>query len=163
MNALQHQLTEFVDLAPTILDVLGEPAMEGLQGRSLVPLLEGKTDRHRAYVFSEQLADNKAMVRTDTWKYIFTTGARDLGMGYATGQEPSGIDHRLYHMTADSLETTDLADEPRYAGMLKTLQLKMLEWFIETHPKADALPPVLSLEEALVWFCEPPEGYRDDQ
>jgi len=45
--------------------------------------------------------------------------------------------------------------------VIKTLQLKMLERFLATHPRAKELPPQLSLEEALVWFCEPPELPRE--
>jgi choline-sulfatase len=150
-------LVEFVDLVPTILDVLQAPPMDGVQGRSLVPLLEGRTERHRDAVFSEFLPDNKAMVRTDRWKYVFSTGARDLAMGYETGRGPVGIEHRLYDTVADPMEHHDLAGDPRYAGVLKTLQLQMLDRFITTHPYAEALPPQLSLEEALIWFCVPPE------
>lgn len=150
-------MVEFVDLVPTILEVLGAAPMEGLHGRSLLPLLEGGTDEHRDHVFSEYLPDNMAMVRTDTWKYVFATGKEDLAMGYATGYGPSGISHRLYNVKADSLEMKNLVGDPKYSGVLKSLQLKMLERFLDTHPKAAKLPPQLSLEEALVWFCEPPD------
>lgn len=150
-------LVEFIDLVPTILDVLDTPSLPGTQGRSVTPLLEGTTDQHRDHVFSEFLADNKAMVRTEEWKYIFTTGKHDLAMGYATGGGPSGIDHRLYNMTADPQEMNNLADDPQYSGVVTALQLKMLERFLATDPRAAALPAQLSLEQSLVWFCEPPE------
>jgi len=88
-------MTEFIDLAPTILDVLGVDPMPGQQGKSLLPVLEGKTKTHRSYVFSEFLPDNKAMIRTAQYKYIFTTGEHDLEMHYATGFGPPGITHRL--------------------------------------------------------------------
>ena len=153
----EEALVGLVDLAPTILDVLNEPAMDSLQGKSLAPLLTGKTGEHREYVFSEFLADNKAMVRTKKWKYIFTSGKRDLAQGYATGNPPPGIDHRLYNVQDDPNEHTDLADNPHYSGVLRSLQLKMLRRFRETHPAADELLPQFSVEDALVWFTEPPE------
>lgn len=153
-----NALTGFVDLVPTILDVLGAPEMPHVQGKSLKRLLAGRTQTHRGAVFSEYLADNKAMVRTDRWKYVFTTGASDLTMGYATGQGPSGIDHRLYDLEKDPGETNDLADDPQYSGVLTSLQIRMLERFLETHPAAEELPPQLSLVESLAWFCMPPDG-----
>lgn len=156
----ENALVEFVDLVPTILDLLGEAPMEELQGQSLLPLLTDRTNSHRNYVFSEFLADNKAMVRTENWKYIFTSGKHDLAQGYATGNPPPGIDHRLYNVQEDPNELNNLADNPRYKGVLKMLQLKMLERFMATHPSADDLPPAASVEEALVWFCEPPENWQ---
>jgi arylsulfatase A-like enzyme len=150
-------LVEFIDLVPTILDVLDAEPMPSTQGQSLAPLLNGTVDRHRDVVFSEFLPDNKAMVRTERWKYIFTTGQRDLGMGYATGLGPSGIDHRLYDMTADPHEMNNVAGDPQYSGVVTALQLRMLERFLATDPRADALPAQLSLVQSLVWFCEPPE------
>lgn len=150
-------LVEFVDLVPTVLDVLREPPMEGVQGRSLLPLVEGATDEHRRYVFSEFLADEKAMVRTDRFKYVFTTGSHDLAQNYETGFGPSGIDHRLYDLRRDPGEQNDLAGDPQYAGRLARMQLLMLERFRRSHPRAEKLPPQLSLEESLVWFTRPPE------
>lgn len=160
--ATSDALVEFVDLVPTILDVLNVPPLPGVQGRSLEPLLNGTTTEHRTSVFSEFLADNKAMIRTERWKYIFTTGQHDLAQGYATGFGPSGIDHRLYDLSADPHEMNDLADDSQYSGVVAALQLKMLERFLDTDPRADALPEQLSLEQALVWFCEPPERATRD-
>ena len=150
-------MVEGVDLVPTILDVLGQPPMALVQGRSLGPLLRGETDRHRASVFSEYLQDHKAMVRTDRWKYVFTTGAHDLALGYETGFGPPGITHRLYDMAEDPGEQHDLASDPHHSGVLALMQQEMLARFVETHPLARRLPPQLSLEQALVWFTVPPE------
>jgi choline-sulfatase len=154
-------LAEFVDLAPTILDALGIPPLPDAQGKSLLPVLRGHTDRHKDYVFSEFLADNKAMVRGERWKYIFTSGKRDLGQGYATGYPPSGILHRLYDLENDPAETNDLARDPRYQNELRALQNRLLEWFRQTHPHAGAIPDDLPLDEQLVLFCEPPDVGAD--
>ncbi len=149
-------LVEFVDVVPTLLELLQVPPMEGVQGSSLLPLLEGRTDRHRDYVFSEYLHDNKAMVRTEEWKYIFTSGKEDLAW-YVTGKGAPGVTHRLYNLQQDPGETTNLAGEPGHREVLEKLQQKLLSRFQETHPLAGELPPDLSIEEALVWFCEPPD------
>ena len=159
-SRVEEAMVEFVDLAPTILDVLGTPHMEGLQGRSLMALLTGAASQHRSYVFSEFLADDKAMVRTQRWKYIFTTGRHDLAQGYATGRGAPGLTHRLYDVQNDPHEMHNVAGNPDYADELRSLKRKMLERFMKTHPMASALPQGLSLDEKLAWFCEPPEQKR---
>lgn len=151
-------LTEFVDLAPTILDLLGMPPLPESQGKSLLPVLEGTDSTHKTQVFSEFLVDHKAMVRTRDWKYIYTTGDYDLGQGYATGFGPSGVSHRLYHLSADPYEHRDVAQDPAHQERLQQMQQELLDWFIRTDPRADTLPPGLTIAQQLAWFCIPPEG-----
>lgn len=155
------QQVEFVDLVPTILDELGIHSMDNLQGKSLLPLLKQENNQHKPYIFSEFLADNKAMVRTPEWKYIFTSGKRDLAQGYATGNPPSGILHRLYDQQNDPNEHSDVAAASENQEVLANLQSALLDWFMQTHPKAEDLPEGLSLDEQLSWFCEPPDASGD--
>jgi choline-sulfatase len=156
-NRVEPAMTEFVDLVPTVVEALGVDALAGVHGKSLVPLLTRETDKHKDYVFSEFLEDNKAMIRTKEWKYIFTTGKNDLGQGYATGNPPPGLTHRLYDMTGDPKEAHNLSDDPRYQEIMSQLQQKMLHVFETTHPKGGKLPDTWSTEEKLVAYCEPPE------
>ncbi len=160
-GAERMTLTEFVDLTPTILDALGIKPLSSVQGKSLWPVVTGAQTEHKEQVFSEFLADNKAMIRTDRWKYIFTTGKRDLGQGYATGNPPSGILHRLYDLENDPQELRDVAGVPENQSILEDMQSRMIALFRETHPKADSIPPGLSVEEQLVLFCEPPDENAD--
>lgn len=154
---IELELTEFVDLVPTIVEALGEEPLNDIHGKSLVPLLKGETDKHRDYVFSEFLPDNKAMIRTKEFKYIFTTGKNDLGMGYETGFGASGITHKLYDMVGDPKETTNLSNNPKYQETMLDLQKKLLEVFENTHPLAGKLPESWSMEQKFVAYCEPPE------
>jgi len=154
---IEMELTEFVDLVPTIVEALGEEPLNDIHGKSLIPLLKGETDTHRDFVFSEFLPDNKAMIRTKEFKYIFTTGKNDLGMGYETGFGASGIAHRLYDMVGDPKETTNLSNNPKYQETMLDLQKKLLEVFENTHPLAGKLPESWSMEQKFVAYCEPPE------
>lgn len=151
-------LVEFVDIVPTMLEAAGLPSMPTAQGKSFFHLFSRAESRHKSMVFSEFLVDNKVMVRTDRWKYIFTTGKEDLGQGYATGFPPPGITHRLYDLAADPDETRNVAHLPENAEVLSELQQHLLRWFAETHPKAAQLPPNLPVEQQLVFFCEPPDA-----
>lgn len=150
-----NDLTEFIDITPTILDMTGVEKMEEIQGKSLLPLLNRETTENKKYAFAEFLEDNKAMVATRRWKYIFTSGIRDLGQTYATGYGPSGIVHRLYDLKNDPGEMTDVSGDPSNQEILKELQKQMLNIFKKTAPYADGLPTNLTLEGQLVWFCYP--------
>jgi choline-sulfatase len=151
-------LVEFIDLVPTILEELKVPMMAGLQGKSVIPVIDGKTRKHRESVFSEYLVDNRVMLRTAEWKYVFTTGKTDLGLGYATGNAPPGITHALYDLNRDPGETRNLANNPAHKARLRELQEALVQRFRETHPRAQELPAGSSLEQALIWFCEPPDA-----
>ncbi|MDA3823741.1 MAG: sulfatase-like hydrolase/transferase [Bacteroidales bacterium] len=148
-------LVQFIDIVPTILDLIDQPQMPDVQGKSMMHLYNSRASEGNNYVFAEFLEDNKAMVTDGKWKYIFTRGLYDLGQGYETGEGPSGILHKLYDIQNDPYETTDVAKFPGNETILKSLQEQMLTIFMETHPFADELSDTLSVEEKLIWFCEP--------
>lgn len=155
-------LVEMIDLAPTILEALGVETMPGLHGKSLLPVLAGQTTRHKDVIFSEYLPDNKAMIRTEQFKYVFTNGKRDLVMGYTTGNPPAGIHQELYDLTNDPGETRNLFDQSAYRATGRKLQQQMLGVFRRTHPNAGAVARSQAIEQQLAAFCEPPEGERPD-
>ena len=147
------QLIEFIDVVATINEALGVAPQPAVQGRSFYSLLRGKPYDERDFVFAEFLEDNKAMVATNGWKYVFATGKRDLGQGFATGHGPSGIVHRLYDLSIDPNEAKNIAEQ--HPAVVDSLQQLMLQRFKGTHPYADELPPGLTADGQLVWFCEP--------
>ena len=149
------ELIELIDIAPTICDALGLPAMPESEGKSFYPLLTDSPYQEKDYVFAEYLEDNKAMVANNKWKYVFTSGKRDLGQGYATGYGASGIVHRLYDLEDDPDETKNLASNQRYHDILLKMKVAMLDRFLDSHPEAPQVPDQLTLDGKLVWFCEP--------
>lgn len=157
-------LVEFIDLAPTILDVCRVRHPDGLQGRSLTPLLEGKTSKGRDYVFSEYLFGwEEAMIRTEEWKFIYTKGAIDRADGYETAYPKPGKSKRLYHVVKDPDEMTNLANRPEYRKVVERLQQKLYERLISTHPKAKDLPRGLSQEEVIDLLLQPVEGKQAEK
>ena len=149
------ELVEFIDLVPTVAQALGYELHPDFQGKPLNSFLKGETESHRENVFAEFLQDDKAMVATKEWKYIFTSGKYDLDIGYETGYGPSGIYHRLYNLQEDPDETTNLAYKPEHLEKVKEMQDLMLQKFKETHPDAEDLPSELNKTGQLVWFCQP--------
>ena len=69
-------LVSWVDVLPTLIEAAGGIAPPGIDGRSMLPLLTGKTDRHRDFIFSTHTGDGNfnvypsRSVRTSRWKYI---------------------------------------------------------------------------------------------
>lgn len=156
-NKVETALTEFVDLVPTAIAALGVSPLDGIHGKSLIPLLKGKGKKVRDFVFSEYLVDNTAMIRTEKWKYIYSTGRADLGLGYATGNPPTGVLHRLYRIDIDPNETKNVANLPANKKVLATLQDTLLQVFKKTHPLAGTVPEAWTTDQKLAAYCEPPE------
>lgn len=152
-------LTEFIDLMPTILDVCDVAHPAGLQGRSLLPLLNGKTTKGRAYVFSEYLFGwEEAMIRTADWKFIYTKGNIDRTDGYETKYPKPGKTKRLYNLQRDPDELTNLAGRPESQKILRDLQQKLYERLVSTQLKGRAIPPGLAQEEVIDLLLQPVEG-----
>jgi choline-sulfatase len=157
-------LVEFIDLMPTILDVCGIKHPEGLQGRSLTPLLAGKTTKGRDYVFSEYLFGwEEAMIRTDRWKFIYTKGDIDRTDGYETAYPKPGRMKRLYDVVRDPDEMTNLANRPEHQKVVRELQQKLYERLVGTHPKAASLPKGLAQEQVIDLLLAPVEGKQADR
>lgn len=162
-GTVSTELVELVDLVPTFTEATGQPPMTPNQGKSLLPVLKNPKANHRDAIFSEYLIDRLAMLRTDDYKYVFTTGEHDLGIGYETGNAPFGITHRLYDLRRDPDELRNLADDPRQADRLRAMQAQLIQIFRKTHPDAAKLPAGLDAEQTLAWFCEPCDEVSDSE
>jgi N-acetylglucosamine-6-sulfatase len=96
-----------LDLAPSLLEIGGAPIPGDVQGRSLVPLLEGRTWTPRRSFLIEYFSDNVFprvrnmgyhAIRTERWKYI-------------SYKELAGMDE-FYDLESDPFEMRNLVDEP---------------------------------------------------
>ncbi len=103
------------DLAPTLIEFTGAPALANMHGRSFLPLLKGKTKGWRETVLLEYFYETNfprikgwQAVRTTQWKYIHYT-------------ELTGMDE-LYDLQADRYEMKNLINEAKHADRLKEMQ-----------------------------------------
>lgn len=149
-----HDFTESIDVAPTILDLLGAAPLPVAHGQSLRPYLEGrKPVAARDHIFSQYLENEEACIRTDRYKFILCSGKRRRTDGYETDNPTPGRYIRLYDLKNDPGEFTDIArKEPRVASQLQAL---MLDRFRKTHPEAGALSRNLDAPESIEWFLRP--------
>ncbi len=67
-------LTQAIDLLPTVFDLLGVPyPADRMQGRSLLPLMTGRSDRVHDFVYTRaigQANDDKYMVRGERYALL---------------------------------------------------------------------------------------------
>ena len=125
-------VVQSIDIAPTILELLGVPAPASFDGRSLAPLLRGETLADEP-AFAE-LKDQILTVRTAGHRYVFNpSGAQpprvpgmQMEFAGATGLEhlnrvPIGIEE-LYDLSTDPREQTDrVAGHPAALDRLREL------------------------------------------
>ena len=147
-------MTESIDIAPTILDLLGAPPLSIAHGKSLRPYLEGKRPAHpRDHIFSEYLENEEACIRTTRYKFIHCSGKRERTEGYKTDNPTPGRYVRLYDLKADPGEFTDIAS--RNPKVVAEMQSLMLKRFRDTHPDAASEPKQAANEEILDWYLRP--------
>ena len=114
-----------IDLLPTAIAIAGGPvpAQPVLDGRDISPLLFGKTaqsPREAHYYFAGY---NLQAVRQGPWKLALTAQPETMGKGVAP--DASGTAPRLYNLSEEIGEKTNLADKnPEIVDHLKKLAEK---------------------------------------
>ncbi|MDP6633792.1 MAG: sulfatase [Phycisphaerae bacterium] len=69
-------MVSWIDLLPTLIEAAGGKAPEGIDGKSFIDVLTGKTTRHREMIFTTHSGDGRMnvypirSVRTEKYKYI---------------------------------------------------------------------------------------------
>ncbi len=126
-RALDAMVQE-IDLMPTLLGLLGAPVPEGVQGRSMIPLIEQQQGvRWNETVYAE-FPTIKA-VRTRDWKLVYYPG-KTYG--------------ELYDMRNDPHELANLWDDPSRAQARHEMMGRLADWLISSH---DPLPPPIEAPE----------------
>jgi arylsulfatase A-like enzyme len=116
--AVRTELVEHIDLFPTICELVGARCPEGVQGRSLLPLLgNGPTPSGwRDAVFSEEsrraIGGNLEMIRTKSMK--LNVYNRVPGELYDLREDPGELDNRI--------------TDPQYEGTISQLLERLKEW-----------------------------------
>lgn len=157
------ELVEGIDLAPTFLELMGGEAKPHiLEGRSLVPLLEGRATKWRQYAISEydystrqtrlDLDLNEAdarllMIFDGRWKYIHAEGFRPL----------------LFDLESDPAELIDLGTAPEHEEIRLELHEALFAWARQHHTRITRTPEQI---DRMAAGGEPPGiliGYWDEE
>jgi arylsulfatase A-like enzyme len=112
-------VTANVDMTATIFALSGVPAPEGMNGKSLLPLLENPAGRVREWLplfnfWGVASAQSMAVVSSE-WKYIYWYYGAPKEPGKARAMTPT---EELFHLDQDRVEMTNLAGDPRHATSL---------------------------------------------
>jgi N-sulfoglucosamine sulfohydrolase len=149
-GAARHtELVSNVDLLPTLLTAARVPLPNGLQGRSVMPLLRNEPYCPRTAIFAEKTFHNEydpqRCIRTATHKLVvrFEVGnplevPADIMHG-ATYVEmlpkvvaPEPGHYELYDLTVDPLEQDNLAESLEHAELRDSLRRELLQWMRDT-------------------------------
>jgi N-sulfoglucosamine sulfohydrolase len=139
-----------MDLLPTLLDLAGARTPTQVEGRSFLPLWEGREYQRREHLFAEMTWHDKynpmRAVRTERYKYIRNFGDRPLVyMPYDIWVAPAGRAMKddyygsrrpaeeLYDLRADPLEQTNLITSPAHAAAACELRERVARYMEESN------------------------------
>lgn len=152
-------LVALVDVMPTVLELVGLPSVDDLNGKSLVPLMAGANIEHRREIMlSECTWQAKRGVRTPDWKFI---RCYDRGVYPRAGDE-------LYDLRVDPEEQFDVAAE--HPEVVREMNAKLDQWLAEElagrrDPMAEVvaagLPAVVRLAGVVEEDRNMADGQRD--
>ncbi|WJH34959.1 sulfatase-like hydrolase/transferase [Paenibacillus sp. CC-CFT747] len=109
----KRTMVELIDLAPTLLEAAGLPVYPGMQGKSMLDLLSGRTEVHREDVYCEAYETVKdfagrgysLMVRSSSAKIVLYDGAGE-GELYDLENDPGSSSTCGIPLTARPLSST---------------------------------------------------------
>jgi choline-sulfatase len=105
-------LVSGLDVAPTLCDFAGVEAPPLARGRSLRPLVEGRSTEWREFIVSECLITGR-MLRTPEYKFV------------AFKDDPI---EQLFDMRTDPWEMKSLAEDAKHAGTVSDLRKRLADW-----------------------------------
>ena len=112
-HARSPALVYLFDLFPTFCELAGTKIPDAVEGRSLLPIIEGKTARVRDTLLGAY-RDVQRMERDERWKLI----------RYHVGNERHA---QLFDLNSDPDELNNLIDDPRYQSERVRLEIRMAE------------------------------------
>lgn len=138
-----------VDILPTILQIVGAPIPDNVQGHSFLPLLTGVDHLARTAIYAEKTVhtyyDPMRAIRTERFKYIrnFEIAPRvevptDVQRGAIFRADPGryhDVQHwpvELYDLSTDPWEQQNLAGNPAYGTVENWLESRLWSWMIQT-------------------------------
>ena len=149
-----------IDVFPTLCDLLGIPSPEGVQGKSVMPLVREEVEEINEAIFAEvnyhTAYEPQRAVRTQRWKYIRRFSdqrhpilphcddgpTKTVWLEHNWKNQPVGTEE-LYDLVFDPNETHNLAAEPRCADVLEEMRARLDGWMRDTGDPVlqGAIPP----------------------
>ena len=151
-----------VDFFPTFMDVAGLPKPDGLDGRSVLPLLKGEKQDGREYMFTQidytiggppkpmrciqdkeygyifnAFSDGKFAYNNNneglTFKAMQKAGAKDPAIQERVDMFRHRVVQEFYNLKDDPECTKNLAGSPEHQDLVAKYQKRLREWMVETN------------------------------
>ncbi len=126
-----NSTVEFVDIFPTLTELTGLATPPNLPGKSLVPIMQGKTAKVKDFAVSQYPRGKDVMgysLRTADYRY--TEWHKSGYRSYDRYNPANIIATELYDYKTDPLETVNLIDSAEYRDIKEKLAFQ-LESFLE--------------------------------
>lgn len=134
------EMISLIDLPPTLLDAAGIDVPDEMQGRSILPLIQGRADDwpEEAFIQISEAQVGRA-VRTKRWKYGVDAPDR-------SGREHAGsstyIEQYLYDLQVDPYELTNLVDVESHEEVRAVMRERLLRRMKEAGEEVPEIRPV---------------------
>jgi N-sulfoglucosamine sulfohydrolase len=153
-------MVSHLDIYPTLCDIAGVEHPDFLQGKSLMPLVQGEVDRLHEEIFTEvtfhAAYEPTRAIRTERWKFIKRfddyphpvlancddSASKEILVEAGWGEQIVPRE-QLYDLILDPNEMRDLSQDPAHEGTLLELRGRLIQWMEDTEdPLLDGPVPV---------------------
>lgn len=153
-----ESLVSNIDVTPSLLELLGLPVPENMQGHSFVPVLGGDITEARDVIYGEMTyhdyTDPRRCIRSERYKLIVNFTAAYSFMDPSQQWRPNTVTTHpenpqfsyhvpveLYDLQTDPLEHHNLAGADSYAVVRDELLARLYGWMQQTgDPLLDGIP-----------------------
>ncbi len=161
IGSVCNSLISVIDIAPTLLNLAGVPAIQSIQGYDFSDLLKDPNLEFRDYIYAEHnwhdYEAHERMLRTKEYMYILNSRPEFANQGPADAvRSPSFIEllelkdkgnltpaqydiflsprpvEELFKYNDDSQQLTNIASNPNYNSVLLNLRKNLIQWMEET-------------------------------
>lgn len=146
-NEVRDALVYLYDIFPTLSDICGLPAPDGVDGKDFTQVLMGKEKEVRSSLYTAYRNTARA-VRTNEWKLI---------------RYPQRNYSQLFNLKNDPLEIDNLTELPEYKSKVDELLTLMNEWHTITNDTATMdTKTILPLEYDYKLLKQTPDNLQPD-
>ncbi len=135
-----RELVGQVDVTPTLLEACGAPIPQTMQGRSFLPLVEGRRDgwREEVYIHMSEFMTGRVL-RTPQWTYAVAAPKRPGWQG--APEADLYVEYMLYDNFADPFQHSNLAGRTETAAVSKELRARLLARIAEAGGNRPSIEP----------------------
>jgi len=144
------QMINNMDLLPSLVDLAGGKPPRNIEGKSILPLLNGEIDEFRNKIFAEktyhELYDPIRCLRTQRYKMIYNFEPLDTlyqipadvlmdlsGQYMKERYNHPRVAEELYDLHKDPNETTNLINDPEFKNTGNELKEELFKWLRRTN------------------------------